>query len=47
MKELHLPQAQNDSIFAFVGNSEALIIAGVIIAALITAIVLLIRKKRK
>lgn len=47
MKEIYLPEAQNDSIFAFVGNVEALILAGVIVVALITFIVLMIRKKRK
>ena len=47
MKELYLPETKNDSIFAFVGNVETLILAGVIIAALITGIVLLIHKKRK
>ena len=47
MKELYLPETKNDSIFAFVGNVENLILVGVVVAALITGIVLLIRKKRK
>lgn len=47
MKEFYLPDAKNDSIFAFVGNVYTLILVGVIVVALITFIVLMIRKKRK
>ena len=47
MKELYLPEAKNDSIFAFVGNVYSLILVGVIVIALITFIVIMIRKKRK
>lgn len=47
MKELYLPEAKNDNIFAFVGNVDTLILVGVIVTALITFTVLMIRKKRK
>ncbi len=47
MKELYLPEAKNDSIFAFVGNVDTWILVGGIVAALIAFIVLMIRKKRK
>ena len=47
MKEFYLPEAKNDSIFAFVGNVDTLILVGVIVVALITFIMLMIRKKRK
>ena len=45
MKKLHLPEPQNDSIFAYVGNLKGLILIGV--AVLIVGIVLLINIKRK
>ena len=47
MMDLYLLETKNDSIFAFVGNVEDLILVGVVVASLITGIVLLIRKKRK
>lgn len=49
MKNAYLPEAQNDKVFAFLGDPDGiLIIAYVIIfVVLITLIVLMIRKKRK
>ncbi len=47
MKEFYLPEAKNDSIFAFVGNVDTLILVGVIVSALIAFIMLMIHQKRK
>jgi len=47
MKNIYLPEAKNDIILAFISNVEELILVGVVVAALITGIVLLIHKKRK
>lgn len=45
MKNMILPQAQNDRMFAFVGNPKAFVLMMCAIAALITVII--IYKKRK
>ena len=48
MKNLYLPEAQNDKIFAFLGEPDGILIIayGIIFAVLITLIILMIRKKK-
>ena len=41
----YLPEAKNDSIFAFVGNAYILI--GIILAGLVTLIVVMMQRKKK
>ena len=49
MRNTYLPDAKSDSIFAFLGNTDALILIAyaVIFAVLITLIIIMISKKRK
>lgn len=49
MKNAYLPEAQNDRIFAFMGNfnKTPLIACGTAFAALITLIIVIIRKNGK
>ena len=49
MKNTYLPEAQNDRIFAFLGefNKTSLITCGTVLVELVTLIIFLIRKKRK
>ena len=49
MKDIYLPEAQNDRIFAFLGNfnKTSLIACGTVFTALVTLIIFLIRKNRK
>ena len=49
MKDIYLPETQNDRIFAFLGNFDktSLIVCGTVFAALVTLIIFLIRKNRK
>ncbi len=48
MKNSYLPEAQNDKIFAFLGEPDGILIIayGIIFAVLITLIILMIRKKK-
>lgn len=49
MKNLYLPEAHNDSIFAFVVSAEVLAVMGgaVMLLVLMAVIVFIIRNKRK
>ena len=49
MKNAYLPEAQNDRIFAFLGDPDGILIIayGIIFVVLVTLIILMMRKTRK
>ena len=49
MKNAYLPEAQNDRIFAFLGNFDktSLIVCGTLFAALIALIIFITKKRGK